>query len=290
MNRLDHQNSWGRIGRHRLPLIMVAGAAACFVLLAAARSQSAPLPQGTAAPAAPVQTAQKPQVIDADAPTSLLITCAPKGAQIYMDDVLKGEADNKGWLYIWHVTPGKHVLRVVSEDRKEQVAKLELDEGEHLMYKLPTPSQEPPPVLPSGPKPLVATPGVALFYGSLGDNAQLTMQVHSGDSPELCIDVNGDGEIDKGGTVYAVGRDGLPCTQYLVKRFLSTPCGTFHSRATVQVEPGGALTRYVWTIPKSELSRDGKFVQLTIGVFSRRRGWAYYPWQPFIDPFKIPLQ
>jgi len=224
------------------------------------------------------------------APALLQIEGAPKGAEIYVDDEFKGQVSGEGRLKIPGLSPQKHVLRVSAEGYKEKVETLELNRGETRTYTPNLVSAAQPTAAPPEPKPLLATPGVSLFYESLGENAKLTLQVHSGDSPVLYVDVNGNGRIDRGDTAYGLTNDERPCTNYLLGPGMTTPCGTFHSRGALQVKNAGDLTRYIWTIPKSELSRDGKSVQFTVGIYSSAtRKWAAYPSEPFANPVRIPL-
>jgi len=105
------------------------------------------------------------------------------------------------------------------------------------------------------------------------------------------VDVNGNGRIDRGDTAYGLTNDERPCTQYLLGPGKTSLCGTFHSRGTLEVKNGGDGTRYIWTIPKSELSGDGKAVQFVVEVYaSATHEWAAYPSEPFTNPLRIPLQ
>ncbi|MGA3325795.1 MAG: PEGA domain-containing protein [Terriglobia bacterium] len=259
------------------------GAGATPELLETLRQLAPPPPKPepalpTAPPAAP-------------APAQLQIEGAPKGAEIYVDDEFKGQVNREGRLKIPGLSPAKHVLRVSAEGFKEKVQTLELTTGETRTYTPNLVSAVQPPAALPGPKPLLATVGVSLFYESLGENAKLTLQVHSGDSPVLYVDVNGDGRIDRGDTAYGLTNDERPCTSYLLGPGKTTLCGTFHSRGTLQVENAGDSTRYLWSIPKSELSRDGESVQFVIGVYSiTTRKWTAYPSEPFTNPVNIQLQ
>ena len=231
----------------------------------------------------------------APAPPLLQIEGAPKGAEIYVDDEFKGEVSSDGRLKIPGLSPQKHVLRISAEGYKEKVETLQLTAGEtrnytpNLVSATPPPPVQPPPAIP-GPLPLLATAGVSIFYESLGEIAKITLQVHTGDSPVLYVDVNANGRIDRGDTAYGLTNDERPCTSYLLAAGKTTFCGTFHSGGALQVKTQGDSTRYIWTIPKSELSRDGKSAQYTVGVYSpATRKWTAYPSEPFTDPAKIPL-
>ena len=221
----------------------------------------------------------------------LQIEGAPKGAKIYVDDEFRGQVSREGRLKIPGLSPEKHVLRVSAEGYKEKVETLELTTGETRTYTPNLVSAVQPPAAPPAPKPLLATADVSLFYESLGESAKLTLQVHSGDSPVLYVDVNGNGRIDRGDTAYGLTNDERPCTNYLLGPGKTTFCGTFHSRGALEVKNEGDSTRYIWTVPKSELSRDGKSVQFVIGVYSAAtKKWAVYPSEPFTNPARIQLQ
>lgn len=221
----------------------------------------------------------------------LQIEGAPKGAEIYVDDEFKGQVNREGRLKIPGLSPVKHVLRVSAEGYKEKLETLELTTGETRTYTPNLVSAAQPPAAPPEPKPLLATAGVSLFYESLGESAKLTLQVHSGDSPVLYVDVNGNGRIDRGDAAYGLTNDERPCTNYLLGPGMTSPCGTFHSRGALQVRNEGDSTRYIWTVPKSELSRDGKSMQFVIGVYSAAaKRWAAYPSEPFTNPVRIQLQ
>ena len=221
----------------------------------------------------------------------LQIEGAPQGAGVYVDDEFKGQASGEGRLKIPGLSPAKHVLRVSAEGFKEKVETLELSAGETRTYTPKLVSAAPPTLTPPGPKPLLATDGVSLDYESLDENAKLTLQVHTGDFPTLNVDVNGNGLIDHGDTTYALTNDERPCTQFLLGPGRTTMCGTFHSAAALQLKKEGDSTRYIWIIPKTELSRDGKSIQLVITVYSTAtRRWAAYPSEPFSGPVRIPLK
>ncbi len=221
----------------------------------------------------------------------LLIEGAPKGAEIYIDDEFKGQVSRDGRLKIPALSPEKHVLRLSVEGYKDKVETLEFAAGETRTY---TPNLTPlvkPPAAPPAPKPLLAGAGVSLFYESSGESAKLTFEVHTGDSPVLYVDVNGNGRIDHGDTAYGLTSDERACTQFLLGPGMTTMCGTFHSRGALEVKTEGESTRYIWTIPKSELSRDGKFVQFVVAVYlGATKKWAAYPSEPFANPVRIQLQ
>lgn len=239
---------------------------------------------------APPKPAPPPSTAPPTEPALLQIEGAPQGAEIYVDDEFKGQVSHEGRLKIPGLSPEKHVLRVSAEGYKEKVETLELTTGETRTYTPSLVSAVEPPAAPPAPKPLLATAGVSLFYESLGESAKLTLQVHSGDSPVLYVDVNGNGRIDRGDTAYGLTNDDHPCTEYLLGPGKTTLCGTFHSRGALEVKNEGETARYVWTIPKSELSRDGKSVQFVIGVYSTAsKKWASYPSEPFANPVRIPL-
>jgi hypothetical protein len=221
-------------------------------------------------------------------PALLQIEGAPKGAKIYVDDEFKGQVSREGRLKIPGLSPEKHVLRVSAQGFKEKVETLELAPGETRTY---TPSLVSAVVSPPAPKPLLEGPNFSLFYESLGESAKITIEVHAGDSPVLYVDVNGDGHIDHSDTAYALTSDGRPCTQYLVAPGATTVCGAFHSRGALEVKNLGELSRYIWTIPKSELGPQGRYMQYVVGVYSpAEKKWTEYPSEPFTRPAQILLQ
>lgn len=237
-----------------------------------------PAPQPTAVPTPP-------------APAPLQIEGAPKGAEIYVDDEFKGQVSREGRLKIPGLSPQKHVVRVSAQGYQEKVETLDLAPGETRAYTPILTNLVPPPTPLSAPRPVLAATGVLVFYEGLSESAKLTLQVHRGDSPVLFVDVNGNGRIDRGDTAYGLTNDERPCTQYLLGPGKTSPCGTFHSRGALEVKNDADWTRYIWTIPKSELSREGKSVQFVVNVYSPATSkWAAYPSEPFTNAVRIPLQ
>jgi hypothetical protein len=237
-----------------------------------------PTPQPTAVPAPP-------------ASALLQIEGAPKGAEIYVDDEFKGQVSREGRLKIPGLSSQRHIVRVSAQGYEEKVETLDLAPGETRTYTPGLTNLVPPPAPPPAPKPVLAAAGVSVFYEGLSESAKLTVQVHRGDSPVLFVDVNGNGRIDRGDTAYGLTNDERPCTQYLLGPGKTSLCGTFHSRGALEVKNDGDWTRYIWTIPKSELSRDGKAAQFVVEVYaSATSKWAAYPSEPFTNPVRIPLQ
>jgi hypothetical protein len=237
-----------------------------------------PSPQPTAVPAAPV-------------PGLLQIEGAPKGAEVYVDDEFKGQVSREGRLKIPGLSPQKHVVRVSAQGYQEKVETLDLAPGETRTYTPSLTSLVQAPAAPPAPKPVLTAAGVSVFYEGLGESAKLTLRVHNGDSPVLFVDVNGNGRIDRGDTAYGLTNDERPCTQYLLGPGKTSLCGTFQSRGTLEVKNDGDWTRYMWTIPKSELSREGKSAQFVVNVYSSATSkWAAYPSEPFTNPVRIALQ
>ena len=228
------------------------------------------------------------EVAPKPAPALLQIEGAPKGTEIYVDDEFKGQVSREGRLKIPGLAPEKHVLRVSAQGFKEKVETLELAPGETRTY---TPSLVSAVATPPPPKPLLEGPNFSLFYESLGETAKITIEVHAGDSPVLYVDVNGDGHIDHHDTAYGLTNDGRPCTQYLVAPGATTGCGAFHSRGALEVKNAGEMIRYIWTIPKSELGPEGRYMQYVVGVYSpANKKWTEYPSEPFTHPAQISLQ
>jgi hypothetical protein len=137
---------------------------------------------------------------------------------------------------------------------------------------------------------VLAAAGVSVFYESFGESTKLTVQVHRGDSPVLFVDVNGNGRIDRGDTAYRLTNDERPCMQYLLGPGKTSLCGTFRSRGALEVKNDSDWSRYIWTVPRCELSRDGKAAQFVVEVHaSSTHKWAAYPSEPFANPVKTPL-
>jgi hypothetical protein len=198
---------------------------------------------------------------------------------------------HEGRLKVPGLSPQKHVVRVSAPGCQEKVETLELAPGETRTYTPSLTSLVPLPAPPPAPEPVLAAAGVSVFYEGLGESAKLTLQVHRGDSPVLFVDVNGNGRIDRGDTAYGLTSDERPCTQYLLGPGKTSLCGTFHSRGALEVKNDGDWTRYIWTIPKSELSREGRSAQFVVSVYSSAtHKWATYPSEPFTNPVKMPLQ
>lgn len=244
-------------------------------------------------------TPPKPAPPATPAAALLQVEGAPKGAEIYVDDEFKGQASGEGRLKIPGLSAAKHVVRVSADGYQEKVETIELAAGETRIYtpnlaraiKTPAAPAAPPPLIIPGIKPLLATPGVSLYYESKGEIAKITLLVHKGDSPVIYVDLNASGRIDKGDTGYALTHDDNPCTMFLLGGGATTPCGTFHSRSSLQVKDGGESITYVWTIPKSELSTGGKSVPIVVRVYSTTtKSWASYPSEPFTDPLIVDLR
>ena len=227
----------------------------------------------------------------APVPGLLRIEGAPKGAEVYVDDEFKGQVSREGRLKIPGLSPQKHVVRVSAQGYREKVETLDLAPGETRTYTPSLTSLVQAPAAPPAPKPVLTAAGVSVFYEGLGESAKLTLRVHNGDSPVLFVDVNGNGRIDRGDTAYGLTNDERPCTQYLLGPGKTSLCGTFHSRGALEVKNDGDWTRYIWTIPKSELSREGKSAQFVVNVYSSATSkWAAYPSEPFTNPVRIALQ
>ncbi len=237
------------------------------------------------------------------APALLQIEGAPKGAEVYVDDEFKGQASGEGRLRIPGLSAAKHVVRVSADGFTEKVETIEVNPGETRIYtpnlaraaKTPAVSSPalaaPTPLTIPGLKPLLVTPGVSLYYDSMGSIAKLSLLVHKGDSPVINVDLNASGRIDKGDTGYALTNDDNPCTMYLLGGGATTLCGTFHSGSALQVKDQGDTILYVWTIPKSELNPDGKSVPIVVRVYSTAaKRWASYPSEPFTAPLILQLQ
>jgi hypothetical protein len=243
------------------------------------------------APPKPQPLTLKPAAVPAaPVPALLQLEGAPKGAEIYVDDEFKGQVSREGHLKVPELSAGKHVVRISAQGYQEKVETLDLAPGETRTYTPSLTSLARPPAPLPALKPVLAAAAVSVFYESLGDSAKLTLQVRPGDSPVLFVDVNGNGRIDRGDTAYGLTNDERPCTQYLLGPDRTSLCGSFHSRGALEVKNDSDWTRYIWTIPKSELSREGRSVQFVVSVYSSAtHKWAAYPSEPFSNPVRTPL-
>jgi hypothetical protein len=106
------------------------------------------------------------------------------------------------------------------------------------------------------------------------------------DFVSIRVDVNKNGRVDEGvdlayGT--AGGSKDKICTQYLITETSSSGCGKHNSQAKLKVSfkstSQAAKPHPVWefTIPKSELSKDGKLAHMMFKFHEAGHGYTRYP-------------
>ncbi len=100
------------------------------------------------------------------------------------------------------------------------------------------------------------------------------------------VDVNQNGRVDNRVDVaYGIvgGSSGKICPQFLLTETSSTGCGGFPSAATVKAEfkatNANPTAHPVWTytIPKSEISKNGSYAHLTFKIYEAGRGYTQLP-------------
>jgi hypothetical protein len=130
---------------------------------------------------------------------------------------------------------------------------------------------------------------VSILYEDLGDDVRVSVQTPQSVTPMIDVDVNGNAVVDAGLDIY-YGTDttGKPCNGYMYTAITDSACGVRATRATLVFNPLGPFSRYVWTLPKSEVAKhDDHFVQFVV-VFSAPAtpAWAY-PTLPFVAPLRV---
>lgn len=105
------------------------------------------------------------------------------------------------------------------------------------------------------------------------------------------VDVNQNGKIDKNLDVnYAITSKSIAiCTNYLIDYESSTYCGTFKSKAYLEISFRGTNKEqrehpvFKFTIPKSELNLSGDTAHAVFKCHTAKKGYTSYPKLDFDD-------
>ena len=137
---------------------------------------------------------------------------------------------------------------------------------------------------------LLTTSELTILYKDLGADAVIGIRTPDKVVPNLLIDVNQNGTVDKEvDTYYSISNFNFPCNGYLVNMYGMDGCGSLVSKSTLRVShsPDGFLTS-IWIIPKTELSTVAGSASFVVWLVDTERHTSQWlPSTAFSNPYRL---